>query len=118
MPKHETRLRVETAVSQKHTRNVALITLGIAFLIAILTWIGLSNAADSGVARLARIDQARAACDSGWSRARSFNDTVAIDMSSLSDTIDPGSSAELSRCGHLRRNGLTTGTPNRRDLTK
>ena len=96
---------------------MALVSVAVAFLIGILTWIGLSNAADNGVARLARIDRARAECDSGWSKARSFNDTVAVDMRSLNDTIDPGSSAELVRCGNLRRNGLTTGTPNRRDMT-
>lgn len=85
--------------------------------IGIFTWFALTRAADSGVARLARIDEVRIVCDSAWRQAASHDDTVRVDFVSLRDTIDPGSSAELSRCGHLRPAGMPAASSNPRELT-
>ena len=74
-------------------------------------------ASEAGLARLARIDRVRAACDSAWSLARTERDTAAVDRLALPDTIDKGSSAELARCGNLRPAGLPSRLPNQRELT-
>ncbi len=117
MPRPQSSDRPPDAVSSTQGRTTALIGLGIALVLAGLTWYWLSRAADAGVARLARIDVVRASCETGWQAARNERDTALVDATSLRDTIDPGSSAELSRCGHLRPKGLPSSLPNPREMS-
>jgi hypothetical protein len=117
VPRPESTIREPDEKQQAQTRTTALICVGVAALLGVGTWFGLSSAADAGLARLARIDRVRAACDSAWSLARNERDSAAVDRLSLPDTIDQGSSAELSRCGHLRPSGLPSKLPNQRDMS-
>lgn len=117
MPRPQSSDRPPDASSAKQGRTTALISLGIASVLGVFTWYGLTRAADAGVARLARIDVVRAECQTAWQAARTERDTVIVDATSLRDTIDPGSSAELSRCGHLRPQGLPTSLPNPREMS-
>ena len=93
-------------------RNRALIGLGFAAVIAVTAFVMLSRAADVGVARVGRIDTARARCDSLMRGAVSALDTARIDRTPLADTIDPGSDDPLARCGDLRRNRTSPAAPN------
>ena len=117
MPRPQSSDRPPTVSTASQGRTTALISLGIALVLGGFTWYGLSRAADAGVARLARIDVVRAECQTGWQAARNERDTAVVDATSLRDTIDPGSSAELSRCGHLRPTGLPSNLPNPREMT-
>lgn len=117
MPRPQSSDRPPDASGVKQSRTTALIGLGIAIVLGVFTWYGLTRAADAGVARLARIDVVRAECETAWQAARNERDTVIVDATSLRDTIDPGSSAELSRCGHLRPKGLPTSLPNPREMS-
>lgn len=98
-------------------RRAALFGLGVAGLLAIGAWFGLSRAADSGIDRLARIDALRDRCDSLWSAARSKSDTLRIDAKALADTIDPRSNAALKQCGSLRARNSARATPNPREIS-
>ena len=98
-------------------RRTALIGLGVAGLLAIGTWFGLSRAAESGIDRLARIDALRGRCNSLWSAARTKSDTLRIDAMALPDTIDPRSNAALKRCGSLRAQNSARATPNPREMS-
>jgi hypothetical protein len=118
MPRPENANRPEDERVSSQGRTTALIALGIAAALGVVAWFGLNHAADAGVARLARIDKVRAVCDSGWSTARDQRDSMRVDLISLPDTIDAGSSAELSRCANLRPNGMPTARAvNPRDMT-
>lgn len=117
MPRPQSSDRPPDTSTTSQGRTTALISLGIALVLAVLTWYWLSRAADVGVARLARIDVVRAECQTAWLAARNERDTVIVDATSLRDTIDPGSSAELSRCGHLRPKGLPSSLPNPREMS-
>lgn len=118
MPRPENANRPEPERTNSQSRTTALIGLGIAATVGVFAWYGLNHAADAGIARLARIDKARAVCDSGWSTARDQRDSMRIDLISLPDTIDAGSSGELSRCANLRPNGMPTArATNPRDMT-
>lgn len=117
MPRPQSSDRPPDASSNSQGRTTALISLGIALVLAVFTWFALSRAADSGVARLARIDVVRAQCETGWRAARNERDTALVDATSLTDTIDPGSSAQLARCGNLRPAGLPSTLPNPREMS-
>ncbi|HYW32315.1 MAG TPA: hypothetical protein VE869_12460 [Gemmatimonas sp.] len=117
MPRPEPTNRPLDTKAQKQGRTTALISVGVALVLGVATWFGLNDAADSGVARLARIDRVRAECEEGWRGARNALDTATVDRLSLPDTIDPGSSAELSRCANLRPQGLPTRLPNPREMS-
>jgi hypothetical protein len=117
VPRPESTNRAPDETSKSQGRTTALIGVGVALLLSVGTWFGLSRAADAGLARLARIDRVRAPCDSAWSLARSERDTAIVDQRSLPDTIDKGSSDELARCGHLRPKGLPSRLPNQREMT-
>lgn len=117
MPRPQSSDRSPDTSTASQGRTTALIGLGIALVLAVFTWYWLSRAADVGVARLARIDVVRAECQTAWQAARNERDTVVVDAISLRDTIDPGSSAELSRCGHLRPKGLPSSMPNPREMS-
>lgn len=108
---------VPSPADHKRGRTTALISVVIAVILSIAAWFGLSDAADVGVARIARIDQARILCDSGWKAATTMRDSETVDQRSLTDTIDRGTNAVLTRCGHLRPNGLPAGRANPRDIT-
>ncbi len=103
------------------TRRVALLSLGVTVVVAVLAWRWLGGATSSGMERLARIDVVRARCDSLWGAARTPADTLAVDRVALADTIDPRSSTPLARCGDLRgvpRGGGAPGAlPNPREMT-
>lgn len=98
-------------------RRAALIGLGVAGLLAIGTWFGLSRAADSGIDRLARIDALRGRCTSLWRVARTKSDTLRIDAMALPDTIDRRSNAALKQCGSLRARNSAQATPNPREMS-
>jgi hypothetical protein len=117
VPRPESTNRVPDGKANAQGRTTALIGVGVAAMLGIGTWFALSSATDAGLARLARIDRVRAACDSAWALAATERDTAAVDRLSLPDTIDQGSSAELSRCGNLRPAGLPSKLPNQRDMT-
>lgn len=117
MPRPESTNRKPDAASNAQARTTALISLGVAVVLGVGTWFGLSSATDAGLARLARIDRVRVACDSAWRVARNELDTAAVDRLSLPDTIDKGSSDELARCGNLRPAGLPSRLPNQREMT-
>ena len=117
MPRAESSNRPPDEKSAAQGRTTALIGVGVALLLAVFTWFALSRASDAGLARLARIDRVRAACDSAWRTATTERDTAAVDRLPLPDTIDKGSSAELSRCGNLRPKGLPSKLPNQREMT-
>jgi len=117
MPRPQSNDRPPDASSHSQGRTTALIGLGIALALGVATWLMLSRAADTGVARLARIDVVRAECTTAWQAARNARDTVIVDATSLPDTIDPGSSAELARCGHLRPQGLQSTRVNPREMS-
>ena len=117
MPRYESTNRTPDAAARTKARTTALIGVVIATGLGVLTWFGLSGAADKGVARLARIDHVRSVCDSAWRAAKSEQDTARVDRRSLADTIDAGSSAELSRCGNLRPEGLPSRLPNPREMS-
>ena len=117
MPRPESSNRTPDEQSAAQGRTTALIGVVIAAILGIATWFALSSASDAGLARLARIDRVRAACDSAWRTARTERDTAAVDRLSLPDTIDKGSSAELSRCGNLRPKGLPSRLPSQRDMS-
>ncbi len=117
MPRPQSTDRPPNTSSTNQGRTTALIGLAIALTLAGFTWFALSRAADAGVARLARIDVVRAECSTAWTAARNARDTAVVDATSLRDTIDAGSSAELSRCGHLRPQGLQSSKSNGREMT-
>lgn len=125
MPRAESSNRTPDERANAQGRKTALIGLLIAAALAVFTWFALNHATDVAIARLARIDRVRAVCDSAWSTAIDQADSMQVDLISLPDTIDPGSSAELSRCANLRPNGMPTarsdarpdGRPNPRDIT-
>lgn len=117
MPRFEPTNPKIDAAEQKRSRNTALISLAIASVLGVFAWVGLYGAADKGVERLARIDVVRGTCDSLWKSARNELDTARVDRTSLPDTIDAGSSAELARCGHLRPSGLQAKVPNPREMS-
>ena len=117
MPRPESTNREPDAAAKAQARTTALIGVAVAVILGMGTWFALSSATDAGLARLARIDRVRAACDSAWSLARTERDTAAVDRLSLPDTIDKGSSAELTRCGNLRPAGLPSRLPNQREMT-
>lgn len=117
MPRPESNNRTPDERATSQGRTTALIGLLIAGALGVFAWFALNRAADVGIARLARIDRVRAVCDSGWSKARDQRDSMLVDLISLPDTIDPGSSAELSRCANLRPNGMPTARSNPRDMT-
>ncbi|MEO7520941.1 MAG: hypothetical protein ABIW79_03905, partial [Gemmatimonas sp.] len=91
MPRAESGNRVPDDRARTQGRTTALIALAIATALGVFAWVGLNRAADAGVARLARIDKVRIACDSGWRDARDQRDSMRVDLISLPDTIDPGS---------------------------
>jgi hypothetical protein len=118
MPRPENANRPEDERVKSQGRTTAMIGLLIAATLGVSAWFALNRAADAGIARLARIDKVRAVCDSGWSTARDQRDSMRVDLISLPDTIDAGSSAELSRCANLRPNGMPTArAANPRDMT-
>ena len=117
MPRPESTNRTPDHAANTQARTTALIGLGVATLLGVGTWFALSSATDAGLARLARIARVRAACDSAWGVARNERDTASVDRLSLPDTIDKGSSAELSRCGNLRTQGLPSRLPNQREMS-
>jgi len=117
MPRAESSNNAPDEREEARRRTTALIALLITSLLGIATWFALNRAADAGIARLARIDRVRAVCDSGWREARDQRDSMLVDLISLPDTIDRGSSSELSRCGNLRPNGMPTARAGTRDLT-
>jgi hypothetical protein len=87
------------------------ITVGI----AIASWLGISTAADRGIARLATIEAERARCDTSWQAARTYADTIRVDRIALRDTIDPQSATAFTTCGSLRDKSAA-GTPNPREM--
>lgn len=97
-------------------RTKALIAMAVAVIVAVASWIGISTAADRGIARLATIEAERARCDTSWSAARSYGDTMRVDRIALRDTIDPQSATALSTCGSLR-NKSAASTPNPREMS-
>ena len=117
MPRPESTAPEPDTKQQAQARTTALIGVGVAVLLGIGTWFALSRAADVGLARLSRIDHVRAACDSAWAMARNDVDSAIVDRLSLPDTIDPGSSSELARCGNLRPSGLPSKLPSQRDMS-
>lgn len=117
MPRPQSTDRPPDTSSTSQGRTTALIGLAIALALAGFTWFALSRAADAGVARLARIDVVRSECSTAWMAARNARDTAVVDATSLRDTIDAGSSAELSRCGHLRPQGLQSSKVNPREMS-
>ena len=117
MPRPESSNRPPDDASSAQGRTTALIGVGVALVLAIFTWFALSRASDAGLARLARIDRVRVACERAWGAARTERDTAAVDRLPLPDTIDKGSSAELARCGNLRPQGLPSRLPNQREMT-
>jgi hypothetical protein len=88
---------------------MAVATVVVAVVLAVLSWRWLGTASDAGIARLARIEVQRARCDSLWARSTSSADTLLADRVALRDTIDPRASTPLSRCGDLR--GVVRGAP-------
>lgn len=97
-------------------RTKALVAMVMTVGIAIAAWIGISTAADRGIARLATIEAERTRCQALWSTAQSFADTVRVDRSALRDTIDASSATAMTNCGSLRdRTGAAT--PNPREMS-
>ena len=86
---------------QAAIRAKALTGLGVALVLGIGGWVFLRQATDAGIARLARIDTARAGCTTLWRQARSSIDSAHVDAMALPDTIDPRSASALKRCGDL-----------------
>ena len=86
-------------------RTQALIAMVVAVLVGVAGWVGLSNAAQRGVERLAAIDRARIGCAALWSAAHGQAETLLVDARALTDTIDPQSTQALTRCGNLRTQG-------------
>jgi len=117
VPRPEFTNRAPDDTSKTQSRTTALISVGVAAVLGIATWFALSSATDAGLARLARIDRVRTACERAWSAATNQRDSAAVDRLSLPDTIDKGSSAELSRCANLRPAGLPTKPANPREMT-
>jgi uncharacterized protein HemX len=93
----------EPVDSPAAVRTKALIAVGIALLVAVGGWIGLNQAADRGIRRLAAIDKVRGQCTQAWAAARTRTDTLLVDRIALPDTIDPRSDQALARCGDLRK---------------
>jgi hypothetical protein len=88
---------------------MAVVTVVVAVGLAVASWRWLGQASEAGVARLARIDVQRAACERLWGAATTSADTLLADRVALADTIDPRASTPLSRCGDLR--GVVRGAP-------
>lgn len=103
--------------SESGVRAKALTGLGVTVVAAIAGWIGLSRAADRGIARLATIDAQRARCEELWRGANTAPDTQQVDRTALLDTIDPRSSDALMRCGDLRAKGPASTLPNAREMS-
>lgn len=99
------------------TRIKALIGLGVALLLGVAGWIGLTRATDRGIARLAAIDRSRSTCEVSWRAARSRPETLMVDRIALADTIDPRSDEALQQCGDLRDKGSGAGMPNAREMS-
>lgn len=103
------------------TRRVALLSLAVTVVVAVVVWRWLGGATTSGMERLARIDVVRAQCEALWAQAPSPADTERVDRVPLADTIDARSSTPLARCGDLRgvgRGGTAPGTvPNPREMS-
>lgn len=86
--------------------------MAVAVGVAVLSWIGISTAADRGIARLATIEAERARCETAWTSARTYSDTIRVDRLPLRDTIDAKSATALVNCGSLRdKTGAATASP-------
>lgn len=94
----------------------ALLSAVGAMVLAVVAYQLLGRAADTGVARLERIDTVRAICDAYYLQARSRTDTMRVDRIALPDTIDPNSKDAIDRCGDLRTQSGTTTIPNPREM--
>jgi hypothetical protein len=106
----------EPVDSPAAVRTKALIAVGIALVVAVGGWIGLNQATDRGIRRLAAIDKVRGQCTQAWAAARSRTDTLLVDRIALPDTIDPRSDQALARCGDLRKLEPTA-PPNNREMS-
>lgn len=89
-----------------------VLTIGI----AIAAWMGITTAADRGVARLATIEAARTQCEAWWTAAGTFADTIRVDRIALPDTIDARSATAMTNCGSLRDKS-SAATPNPREMS-
>jgi hypothetical protein len=100
------------------SRHRAVFVLLVTLLIAIVAWLFVRRATESGIERLATLDRVRAHCDSLWSRATTRADSMRVQMVPLPDTVDPRSSEPIQRCGDLQQ-ALQLNVPpsNPRDLT-
>lgn len=92
-----------------------LATVG-AMVVAVVAYVLLNRAADTGLERLARIDTVRGMCDGYYAQARSRADTMRIDRLALPDTIDPNSKDAIDRCGDLRAQSSMNTIPNPREM--
>lgn len=87
-----------------------------ASVLAVVGYVLLTRAADTGLERLDRIDRVRAMCDAYYAQARSRADTMRIDRMALPDTIDPQSKDAIDRCGDLRAASSMNTIPNPREM--
>ena len=85
------------------SRNRALVILGITLLLAALAWVFVNKATDAGIARLDKLDRARAECDSLFIRARNQGDSLRAAAHALRDTVDAQSDEAIETCGDLRK---------------
>lgn len=104
------------ASSPNANRTKALVALVITVGVAIASWVGISTAADRGIARLATIEAERTRCEALWGAARTFADSVTVDRTALRDTIDAQSATAMTNCKSLR-NQMGASTPNPREMS-
>lgn len=86
-------------------RNRALVAFVISVVLAVFAWTILSNATDTALSRLDRIDAVRAYCDSLYAEARNEGDSLRIMDMPLRDTIDARSDEAMKTCGSLKGPG-------------
>lgn len=95
---------------------MALMSLLVAVVLGVVSWQFLGQAADSGVARLARLDRLRGWCETLYAGAQDRTDTMRVDRVALPDTVDPESTNRIARCGALRGESVPNSLPNPREM--